>query len=148
MPNKKIIMHQPERHPEYFKNQPKGEPVGWCNHNKHRGKLSVRLMKNHKCLGKKCPYFKKNDKHPYWAEHERIKQIRKDKKKQDTIVPICETCGYMYQLEPKPGKTTYAKHMVRYCSFGDDEKIGHHYCSTRNRYNKCPHYVQIKGENI
>lgn len=144
MPNKKIVMHQPDRHPQYLSNQPKGTPVGWCTHNKHRGKLSVRLMKQHKCLGKNCPFFKKNEEHQYWKEREQIKQIKKAKKNEVIVSTICENCEYMYRLEPKPGKTTYARHMVRYCGYNDAGKIKHYYCSTRNPNNRCPHFTERK----
>ena len=84
-------MHNPDRRPQYFANQPKGMPVGWCNHNKHRGKLSVRLMKQHKCLGKNCPFFKKNEEHQYWQEREHIKQSKKDKKREARLLEYMET---------------------------------------------------------
>ena len=62
----------------HFVGQPNPKnSVGVCTHNKHRGYLSVKAMKEHQCLGKRCPYFKKNEEHPYWIQHERMKQIRK-----------------------------------------------------------------------
>ena len=139
-------MHNPDRRPEYFKNQPKGDPVGWCTHNKHRGKLSVKIMKSHKCLSKNCRFFKKNEDHPYWAERENIKKLKKENKKKDTVFTQCETCEYMYRIEPKPGKTAYAKHMVRYCGYQDAGKTRHYYCSTRNRNNRCPHYHKLNKD--
>lgn len=136
MPDKRIILHNPDRHPQYFANQPKGTPVGWCNHNKHRGKLSVKLMKQHKCLAKECPYFTKNEKHQYWEDRERIKKIKKAKKKKEIVMTICEKCEYMYHME---GKT------VRYCCYEDAGKVKHYYCSTRNPANRCSHFKEIQN---
>lgn len=97
----------------YFANQTQHTPVGWCNNFKHKGKLSLRQMKNHKCLSKKCPFFKKNEEHTYWKERESIKQ--KKKKKQVSTYTKCARCSYMYHKESKPGQETYAGFMVKYC---------------------------------
>ena len=49
MPDKRIILHNPERHPHYFINQPMGMPVGWCNHNKHHNQnKQAKKEKKHK----------------------------------------------------------------------------------------------------
>ena len=31
--------------------------VGYCRYNLHRGKLNVKLLREHKCLEKQCPFF-------------------------------------------------------------------------------------------
>ena len=80
MPNKKIVMHNPELHPAYMRNQTQKIPVGWCSHNKHRGKLSVKQLKNHKCIAKQCPFFTKNPRHNYWGQKEYIKESKRKKK--------------------------------------------------------------------
>ena len=86
MPDKRIIMHTPDRRPQYFANQTQGIPVGWCSHNKHRGKLSVRQMKQHKCLGKQCMFFTKNEKHNYWKRREQIKKNKRDKRREERLM--------------------------------------------------------------
>lgn len=137
MPDKRIIMHNPDRHPQYMRHQTKGEPVGWCRHNKHRGKLSVRQMKQHKCLAKECPFFVKNKKHQHWVDRERMKQVKKAKKNKEIVSTICEKCAYMYHLD---GKT------VRYCGYNDAGKIKHYYCSSRNTNNRCSHFIDPEAD--
>lgn len=90
MPDKRIIMHKHDRHPQHFSNQPKGEAVGWCSHNKHRGKLSVRMMKNHKCLAKNCQFFTRNENHPYWKSREQIKKTKKEEKRKARLAEYME----------------------------------------------------------
>ena len=143
MPDKRIIFHNPDRHPQSMRNQTQGEPVGWCRHNRHRGKLSAKQMKNHECLKKQCPFFTKNENHPYWAEREHLKQKKKEKKSQPAVAhTACERCEYMYRLQPEPGGTPYARHMVRYCSYSDAGKVRHYYCSTKNPNNRCSHFIE------
>jgi hypothetical protein len=77
MPDKRIIMHNPDRHPQHMSNQTQKIPVGWCSHNKHRGKLSVRQMKQHKCIAKQCQFFTKNERHIYWQQQEQKKQNKR-----------------------------------------------------------------------
>ena len=85
MADKRLIFTTGERHPHYFANQTTKMPVGWCNHNAHRGKLTAKQMKNHRCREKMCPYFKKNEKHPYWVEKENIKQLKKQRKQKERL---------------------------------------------------------------
>ena len=149
MPDKRIISHNPDRHPQKMKNQTHGEPVGWCSHNKHRGKLSVRQMKNHECLKKQCRFFTKNEAHSYWAERESRKQKKKAKKAQDmAVTTMCEHCEYMYHLRPKPEQEEYAKYTVRYCGYEDAGKIRHYYCSTKNPNNRCSHFKERIEEDV
>ena len=81
MPDKRIVFHDPERRPQHMRNQTWGMPVGWCNHNKHRGKLSLKQMKQHKCLTKQCPFFVRNEQHNYWAQRDQDRQEKKEKKR-------------------------------------------------------------------
>lgn len=80
MPDKRIIFNQPNRTPKYMSNQTSGTPVGWCSHNAHRGKLSLKQMKQHNCRGKNCRFFTKNPDHPHWKEKARIKQAKREEK--------------------------------------------------------------------
>ena len=56
------------------------KPVGFCCYRKHRGYLTLKIMKNHECLKKQCPCLKKCEDHPYWEQREKIKQLKKQKK--------------------------------------------------------------------
>ena len=50
----------------YMGNQPKKEnTVAICHNKIHIGRLSIKMMANHQCLAKNCPYLEKTD-HPYW----------------------------------------------------------------------------------
>jgi hypothetical protein len=64
----------------YMANQTQHMPVGWCNHRKHKGKLSVKQMKSHECLKKQCVFFVKNEKHQYWEYRDQHKQSKKKAK--------------------------------------------------------------------
>lgn len=77
MPDKRIIFNNYERHPQYMKNQTSRIPIGWCSHNAHRGKLSLKQMRKHNCRGKNCQFFKKNDDHPHWKQKARVKQAKR-----------------------------------------------------------------------
>lgn len=45
-------------------------PVGICKNRIHPGYVSTALMKEHKCIAKKCPYFDRNELHPIWDARE------------------------------------------------------------------------------
>ncbi len=49
----------------------------WC----HRVALTAKNLKEHECLKKQCNALTRYETHPYWAERERIKQLRKARKK-------------------------------------------------------------------
>ena len=72
-----------------FQGQPKQErAVGWCGLYKHRGYLSLKNVKNHKCIEKKCNYFAPINNHPYWQS--RNKKLS-DKKTKKRLLKIEET---------------------------------------------------------
>lgn len=77
MPDKRIIFNNHERRPQYMKHQTSGMPVGWCSHNAHRGKLSLKQMKRHNCRTKNCKFFTKNEDHPHWKHKATTKQAKK-----------------------------------------------------------------------
>lgn len=77
MPDKRIIFNNHERRPQYMKHQTSGMPVGWCSHNAHRGKLSLKQMKRHNCRAKNCKFFTKNEDHPHWKHKATMKQAKK-----------------------------------------------------------------------
>ena len=61
--------------------------IGYCHNNTHIGYVSHKIMKQHGCLAKQCPYFRKYEDHPYWINRAKInekkKQDRKDRKFKD-----------------------------------------------------------------
>lgn len=64
-------LYVPEDNVSYLKNQPGREKtVARCHNIAHKGNLSVKLMKQHKCLRKQCPFFEKIKDHPYWADRD------------------------------------------------------------------------------
>ena len=56
----------------------KAKACAFCNH--HHCYLTVRQVKQHKCLGKQCWYLKKREDHEWWKQRELTKQRRKDRK--------------------------------------------------------------------
>ena len=65
----------------FYKGQPQKEnAVGYCHNPEHRGYLSLKNLKKHKCLAKQCRYLHKYEDHKYWAERERIKAEKKARK--------------------------------------------------------------------
>ncbi len=63
-----------------MKNQPADkQTVAICHYYKHKGSLSVKMMKEHECLTKQCPYLEKLP-HAYWER--KVAAERKKKKQQ------------------------------------------------------------------
>ena len=48
--------------------------IGYCNHYKHHGPLSINTYRQHKCKEKQCPYFVKNKNHPHWIKKQKQKE--------------------------------------------------------------------------
>ena len=75
---------------EYFKGQPKKErAAGYCFSYSHRGYLSVKNIKKHKCLEKNCHWFIKFNQHPHWAKQEKInddKRLKKHIKQNEEVI--------------------------------------------------------------
>lgn len=63
-------------HPnKYIDGQYRNEnPCGYCHCLRHKGRLNVKLVKQHKCVQKTCPYFEKYKEHGYWRDLERQRQ--------------------------------------------------------------------------
>ena len=56
--------------------------VGYCRYNLHRGKLNVKLLREHKCLEKQCPFFDKYEESPYWDKVARAKEKKAQRKRE------------------------------------------------------------------
>lgn len=64
-----------------LKGQPRKEKaVGYCHNPSHKGYLSLKVYKQHKCAMKECRYFEKYEDCPYWLNRKRIKEARKERK--------------------------------------------------------------------
>lgn len=55
------------------------EPVAYCKF--HKGHLTLKQMKLHRCMSRGCTRLKKID-GPYWEEHKRRKDAAKQRKKE------------------------------------------------------------------
>jgi hypothetical protein len=51
--------------------------VGYCWLDKHPGYITLPIMREHKCIEKKCTFFQKYSEAPYWKEKE-IKRKKKE----------------------------------------------------------------------
>ena len=56
--------------------------VGYCRYNLHRGKLNVKLLREHKCLEKQCPFFDRYEESPYWDKVARAKEEKARRKRE------------------------------------------------------------------
>ncbi len=64
-----------------MKGQPgKKSTIGYCRYYKHYGALSINMMKKHRCLEKRCPYFEKNLNKGYWEQKKEINRMAKEAK--------------------------------------------------------------------
>ena len=72
----------------FFKGQPtKENAVGYCHNPKHRGYLSKKNLKNHKCLAKECRYLHKYEDRQFWIDREKKKADKKARKKDVHPIP-------------------------------------------------------------
>ena len=79
------------KHNEFQGQPPPDRAVAWCDNKKHRGRISVHIMKKRGCLGKNCKYLLPINNHPFWKERERKLN---DKKTRKHIKQIEETVKY------------------------------------------------------
>ena len=78
---------KPVKH--YMKGQPaKDNTVGWCSNNNHKGAVSLKMLKQHKCLDRDCKYFRKNEEHGYWKHKEEIKKNKKRRKQKQQSTKV------------------------------------------------------------
>ena len=52
--------------------------VGYCHY--HKCTVTLRQMKNRKCLLKQCPRLQRYENHPYWKQRERAKEAKRKRK--------------------------------------------------------------------
>lgn len=63
--------------------------AGYCK--RHNCGMTVRQIKSRNCLGKQCYYLVKNEDHAWWAQRERTKQKRKNRKEE--LANMCKMYG-------------------------------------------------------
>lgn len=57
------------------------DPCKACGYCKRHGcHLTVKMLKQHDCLNKQCWHLVKNEKHRWWAQRDKKKQLRKTRK--------------------------------------------------------------------
>lgn len=52
--------------------------AGYCR--RHQCGLTAKQIRGKNCLGKNCWYLQKNEEHEWWAQRERTKEKRKNRK--------------------------------------------------------------------
>ncbi len=62
--------------------------IGYCMHHKHFGALSLKMLKNHECLKKQCPFFKRNEEHQYWVDRAKKREDKKAREKAEKVREI------------------------------------------------------------
>lgn len=50
--------------------------IGYCWYKLHPGFLTAKIMKQHECLKKSCPFFEPFEEHPYLVRKRKIKERR------------------------------------------------------------------------
>ena len=59
----------------YYSQMKKNKACGWCRY--HDCCISVKQLKEKKCLSKECHYLVKYENHPWWDQREREKAKKK-----------------------------------------------------------------------
>ena len=61
----------------------KDNAIAYCHHAKHNGYLNEKLIKQHDCLNKRCPYLHKYEEKPYWIKRQIKSALKKYHKNND-----------------------------------------------------------------
>ena len=79
----------------YMKNAPsnKNRIIGYCGNYIHRGNMTVTMLKQHNCLNKNCPHFKKVEDHDYWVQEEQLSIQKKNRKILKKLENRNDECG-------------------------------------------------------
>ena len=73
-----------DRPTNYFKEHIRDtKAIAYCHSKSHKGKLTHKMLKQHKCLQKQCPMLEKYEDHDYWKQRAKIKAKKKAKKDAD-----------------------------------------------------------------
>lgn len=59
----------------------KNKIIGYCRCDVHIGALTTKLLKQHECLIKQCPFLVRFKEHSFWTEREKQKNLAKSRRK-------------------------------------------------------------------
>lgn len=66
---------------KFMVNQPNmNKAIGYCHSGQHQGFMSEKMLKQHGCLSKQCPYLQKYEDKEFWIRRAEIKELKKLKK--------------------------------------------------------------------
>lgn len=100
---------------KYMGGQPNKEnTAGYCTNKKHKGALTVKMIKNHHCLERKCVFFRKCEEHQYWEQKSKLKKCKQVNKKQNKVQGTKET---------KTGSGGFRKSSLKSKQFKDISKF-------------------------
>ena len=54
--------------------------VAYCDNPTHKGELTQRLIREHNCISKECPYLQKYERNIFWCQKSVANVVRKAKK--------------------------------------------------------------------
>lgn len=123
--------------------------IGFCNNYIHKGFLTTRLLREHKCLEKNCTFLDAKTNHPYFLEKKKKKQRKQHineikKKNKDSEKEIIQFAKSLFN---KNGDVVMCKHLydstfilvTHSLIFNDNENL------SRKIYSKLKLHVYIKN---
>lgn len=117
---------KPVKH--YMKGQPaKDNTVGWCSNNNHKGAVSLKMLKQHKCLDRGCKYFRKNEEHGYWKHKEEIKKNKKRRKQKQQSTSVQGTKAVKTGTNIKRSNSNFNKELSNISKYFENSQIYHVY---------------------
>ena len=58
--------------------------AGTCHNNIHKGYLDIKLLKQHDCINKKCPFLEKFEDYPFWINQASVAREKARKRREHT----------------------------------------------------------------
>ena len=84
----------------WMRDIPKEESkIAYCRYRKHLGGLSEKMMKQHKCLEKQCPFLQKYEQKRFWIRRKLISALKKKKKNGYGFIMINENRYFTNDLD-------------------------------------------------
>ena len=62
------------------KNVKRGNLVGCCHNIIHPGKMTKRILEEHRCIQKECPFFERYEEYPFWVNYRNQKNAKRKSK--------------------------------------------------------------------
>ena len=90
-------------------------PLGYCHSKIHKGWLTMKDVRKHKCIEKQCNCFEKCENHPYWTERTIVKSasnIMSDIRKDYLKGKISKDVYEKYCREYNKGKSKFLKYIA------------------------------------